>query len=176
MVWHLSRRFDPAGAALADRHYNRHTIGAPQFVPPGRCVVLKTEAALWVTSWPYVEMTRHQWPGAWINSTFRREAGERASVLIRQAVAATRWFFGDAPPPGLVTFIDPRHVRPTWRRGAAIYGYCYLKAGFTPVGFTKDRELWVWQLTPDEMPRAEAPIGASFRFDFMRSRLEVKWR
>jgi len=38
---------------LADRHYNRQKIGAPQFVPPGRCVVLLTEqaTALWVTSW-----------------------------------------------------------------------------------------------------------------------------
>src|SRR5437762_4362389 len=41
VLWHLSDKFDPIVAPLADRHYNRRAIGSPQFVPPGRSLVLK---------------------------------------------------------------------------------------------------------------------------------------
>jgi hypothetical protein len=33
VIWQQSDRFDPVAAHLADRHYNRRTIGSPQFVP-----------------------------------------------------------------------------------------------------------------------------------------------
>ena len=68
--WRLSDRFDPAALPLADAHYNRRKPGSPQFVPPGRCLVLLTEdrSALWVTSWPFAQYVRHAWPGAWVNS------------------------------------------------------------------------------------------------------------
>jgi len=39
-TWRMSWRADPVGRDIADRHYNRQKIGAAQFVPPGRCVVL----------------------------------------------------------------------------------------------------------------------------------------
>jgi hypothetical protein len=41
MLWTRSQRFDKDCLPLADRHYNRQKPGSPQFVPPGRCVVLK---------------------------------------------------------------------------------------------------------------------------------------
>lgn len=76
-----------------------------------------------------------------------------ASELIRQAVAATQSVW--APPElGIVTFVDPRKVRPTMVRGEPIFGYCYLKAGWKHVGFTKGG-LWVWQQLPHEMPEPE---------------------
>jgi hypothetical protein len=77
VIWRLSHRADPEAVAIADRHYNRQKPGTPQFVPPGRCLVLvATEGvALWVTSWPFAEYVRHRWPGAWVNSCFRREGG-----------------------------------------------------------------------------------------------------
>ena len=57
MIWRLSHRADPYARNIADRHYNRQKIGTPQFVPPGRCLVLVAETstgrALWVTSWPF---------------------------------------------------------------------------------------------------------------------------
>lgn len=61
MRWTLSFRADPEVIPLADRHYTRQAIGAGQFVPPGRCVVLKTAdlRALWVTSWP--QFVQHAW-------------------------------------------------------------------------------------------------------------------
>lgn len=75
--WQPSNRADPRAAAIADRHYNRQKIGAPQFVPPGRCMVLRhDDDALWVTSWPFAEYVQHAWPGAWMNSCFRKEGVE----------------------------------------------------------------------------------------------------
>lgn len=100
MLWHLSDRADPRALPLADRHYSRQKIGTPQFVPPGRCIVLLTAEAhaCWVTGWPYAEYVRHAWAGAWINSFFRNESPHLSSDLIRQAVAATRARYGTPPP------------------------------------------------------------------------------
>jgi hypothetical protein len=164
-LWEHSNRFDRRALPLADRHYNRQKPGSPQFVPPGRCLVLLTadRSALWVTSWPFEQYTRHRWAGAWVNSLFRNEGAHRASDLIREAIAATRWFYGDPPPLGIVTFVDPRHVRVARRRGSNLYGYCYLKAGFEHVGFTEDAGLWCWQMTPDRMPPPAPPSSAQLR-------------
>jgi hypothetical protein len=43
MMWAMSNRFDRRALPLADRHYSRRKIGSPQFVPPGRCLVLLTD-------------------------------------------------------------------------------------------------------------------------------------
>lgn len=158
MIWHVSNRADPAAVAIADRHYNRQKLGTPQFVPPGRCVVLLADSALWVTSWPYAEYVKHAWAGAWVNSLFRNENGHRASDLILDAIAATRYYW-QPPDLGIVTFIDPAHVKPIWRRGNLTWGYCYRKAGFAEVGATAGG-LMAFQLLPDAMPEAATPNGA----------------
>ncbi len=160
MNWEISHRFDKAALPMADRHYNRQKVGSPQFVPPGSCCVLKAEGALWVTSWPLAAYVRHRWPGAWVNSLFRRESGPQASALILEALAATRWFYGEPPERGMVTFVDPRKVPPVYRRGEAIYGYCYLKAGFERDGFTEGG-LWAWRMPPSRMPEASSPRGVT---------------
>lgn len=163
MMWQVAHRNDDEARLIADRHYNRQKIGAPGFVPPGRCFVLKHERALWVTSWPFAEYVKHAWPGAWINSLFRNERAAKASDLIVQAVAATRVKWPDVPPLGMVTFVDPKKVPPVIRRGKAIYGYCYLRAGFKHVGFTKGG-LWAWQLLPKDMPPPVPAQGAQLEF------------
>jgi hypothetical protein len=163
MLWRISNRADPVACAIADRHYNRQKPGTPQFVPPGRCMVLLDEnaTALWVTSWPFPEYVKHRWPGAWVNSCFRRESGARASDLIRDAVSATRWFYGETPELGMVTFIDTGKVRP--RRAG--FGKCYIAAGFDPDGVTAGR-LLAFRLRPENMPEAKAPWGSEL---FMRA-------
>jgi hypothetical protein len=154
-AWHMSHRADPRGVALADRHYNRQTIGAPQFVPPGRCIVLTTEAAdaLWVTSWPFAEYTKHAWAGAWVNSLFRNESRHLSSEMILAAVAATRAIYGTPPALGMITFVDAGKVR---RKRDP--GRCYTKAGFIRDGFTKGG-LWALRLPPERMPEPVAPVG-----------------
>ncbi len=153
MTWLISNRFDREALPLADRHYNRRKVGSPQFVPPGRCIVLKQERALWVTSWPFAQYVRHAWAGAWVNSLFRSEGAGKASDLILEAVAITRSIW-QPPELGMITFVDAKHVKPTMVRGVPIHGFCYLKAGFKHVGFTKGG-LWAWQLLPDDMPEAQ---------------------
>ena len=154
MTWHVSHRADHLSRLLADRHYNRQKVGAAQFVPPGRCFVLRSDddRALWVTSWPFAEYVRHAWAGAWVNSCFRREGGhEQASDMIRAAVAHTRWKWPEVPALGMVTFVDRTKVR--HKRDP---GRCYLRAGFVRVGETKGG-LLAFQLRPDDMPPAMMP-------------------
>ncbi len=151
--WMLSHRADKFALPLADRHYNRQHAGAPQFVPPGRCLVLLTEdaGAYWVTSWPFPEWVKHRWPGAWINSAFRRESGPRASDLIKNAVAVTRWRWPEIPALGMVSFIDRDKVR--HKRD---FGRCYRRAGFVEDGETQGG-LLALRLPPEAMPEPEAP-------------------
>lgn len=169
-MWIESHRADVKALPLADRHYNRQKIGSPQFVPPGRCFVLRSDCgrALWVSSWPFGEFVRHSWPGAWINSLFRSEGAGVASALIIEAVSLTRGVW-QTPAQGMMTFVDPAHVPGVKRRlpskGARrhvfesegrteVYGYSYLRAGFGHVGYTKGG-LWAWMLLPLNMPPAK---------------------
>jgi hypothetical protein len=151
MLWTLSDRADPDCLPLADRHYNRQKPGSPQFVPPGRCVVLKARSAVWVTSWPYAEFVKHKWAGAWINSLFRKECEGLASAFIVDAVAATRAIWPEVPPKGLVSFIDPLEVKSRKIRGRIAIGESYFEAGFVHVGYTQ-KGLWAMQLFPSAMP------------------------
>src|SRR5688500_7857237 len=107
-MWWKTYRADPRGAKIADRHYNRQSVGSAQFVPPGRCVVLITENAdaLWITSWPFAEYVKHRWAGAWICSCFRNESRMLSSALIIEAIAATRHEWGEPPELGMITFVD----------------------------------------------------------------------
>ena len=154
MRWRLSHRFDRDALPLANRHYNRQTHDSPQFVPPGRCLVLLAPMALalWVTSWP--QFSQHAWAGAWMNTLFRNEGAGLSSELIREAVAATRWRYGRPPPLGMVTFVDADKVRS--KRDP---GRCYLRAGFRRVGETQGG-LLAFQMAPHEMPEPEMPMGA----------------
>lgn len=147
MIWTESWRADPVARAIADRHYNRQKVGAKQFVPPGRCLVLTAPHALWITSWPFAQYVKHEWPGAWVCSAFRREGGAVvASEMIRQAIAATRSHFGDPPELGMITFVDASKVK---RKRDP--GRCFLRAGFRRVGETKGG-LLAFIISPDEMP------------------------
>ncbi len=155
-TWQLSWRADPVARSIADRHYNRQAVGAAQFVPPGRCVVLRTPTgdAAWITSWPLAEYVQHAWAGAWINSLFRNERPEnRSSDLIVAAVAATLAVWPEPPPLGMVTFVDAAKTR---RKRDP--GRCYRRAGFKHVGFTQGG-LWAFQLLPEAMPEPLPALG-----------------
>lgn len=132
-IWMRATRADVQCRELADRHYNRQKIGSVCFTPPGRVLVFKTPCAraVWATSWPFAEYVKHAWAGAWINSLFRNEGAGLSSELIRAAVIATSSSW-DAPPLGLITFVDASKVRAKQNPG-----YCYLMAGFIHVGETK---------------------------------------
>lgn len=161
--WRISGRFDPRALPLADRHYNRQKVGSPQFVPPGRCLVLLTEdrSALWVTSWPFAEYVRHAWAGAWVNSLFRNEGDHLSSDLIRHAVAHTREWWPSVPELGVISFVDATKTKPK-----EVPGWCYRRAGWSHVGYTAGG-LWAFQQLPSRrigrrgtpMPEPEAVPG-----------------
>lgn len=162
MIWELSHRADPRAVALADRHYSRQKPGTPQFVPPGRCLVLyaktATGEAVWVTSWPFAQYVKHAWAGAWVCSIFRNEGAGLSSTMISEAVAATRAFFGAPPALGIITFVLPSAIRSTNP------GACYKRAGWKRVGAAKDGKPCLQQL-PDAMPFAQSAQGALMLVD-----------
>ena len=149
MNWQLSNRGDPYALPIANRHYNRQKPESNQFVPPGKCIVLLTPKsdALWVSSWPIKEYVKHQWAGAWICTCFRNESNVLSSLLIKEAVAVTKFIWGEPPNLGMVTFINLQKVRK--KRD---WGRCYRKAGWTPCGSTKGG-LLALHILPDQMPQ-----------------------
>lgn len=157
MRWRISNRADPITRAIADRHYSRQKPGSLQFVPPGRCLVLRTESgdAFWVTSWPFAEFVKHRWAGAWVCSAFRNESPHLSSELIQEAVAATRWYFDTVPAQGFITFVDASKVR--HKRDP---GRCYVRAGWMYAGHTKGG-LIALTLLAGQCGPAQAPLGAN---------------
>ncbi len=157
MRWALSHRCDQPTRVIADRHYNRQKPGTPQFVSPGRCLVLRTVCgrAIWVTSWPFKEYTKHAWAGAWVCSAFRNEGAGLSSDLIREAAAVTAWKFGAMPDEGFITFVDRGKTRSKKNPG-----YCYLMAGWEPCGKTQGG-LHALRLPPDRLPAPAAPINGT---------------
>lgn len=162
MIWQASHRADPFAREIADRHYNRQKIGAPQFVPPGSCAVFKAETptgrAFWVTSAPFAQYVRHAWAGAWVCSAFRNEGAGKASDMIHDALAATRAKLGEPPALGMVTFINRKKVRPIKRRGRDFWGWTWFQVGFHYVGDTAGG-LMALQILPDAMPAPEPARG-----------------
>lgn len=165
MRWRISNRAAPDARAIADRHYNRQSIGADNFAPPGRAFVLVIpDVAFWITSWPFAEYVKHAWAGAWVCSAFRNERPDlyRSSEIIVEAIAATRWKWPDVPALGMITFVDTDKVR---RKRDP--GRCYRKAGFVPATPRKTAGgLVALQLLPESMPSADAPLGTTTGFDF----------
>lgn len=160
MNWRQVTRADDRARKIADLHYNRQSIGAAMFAPPGRAFVLTTDAgSLWITSWPFAEYVRHAWAGAWVCSAFRRDSSDgTASALIREAVAATVSHYGP-PPLGMISFIDRSKVPPLHTRKGDVWGWTYRLAGFVDAGETKGG-LLALQLWPDAMPAGEGALGA----------------
>lgn len=165
MIWQLSNRFDPRAVAVADRHYSRQKPGTNQFMPAGSALVLFSsvngQSAVWGTSYPQEEFTHHEWAGAWMCSIFRNETAVRASQMIREAVAATRFHYGHPPPLGMVTFVDEEAVR-----DKAHPGHAFIVAGFRVVGKTKRRKFLALQLTPSRMPAARPALGMPLTLGF----------
>lgn len=152
-AWQVVKRNDIRARLLADRHYSRQKPGSPGFTPPGRVLILLThaETAVWATSFPFAQYVHRVSPDAWTNCLFRNEGEVLSSELIRQAVAITRWRYGEPPPSGMVTMIDRSKVRK--KRD---WGRCYRRAGFEEAGETKGG-LLIMRLAPEKMPAALTP-------------------
>lgn len=165
MKWALSHRADPRALPLADRHYSRQKPGTPQFVRSGHCIVLLTESAdaLWVST--FQTFVKHGFVGVWECTLFRNESPHLSSELIREAMSATRWAWGDPPARGFLTSVDAGKIR---RKRDP--GRCFVRAGFERVGESKSGKLW-FLCPPALIPNAETPLGAAINmFGHSRSR------
>lgn len=85
-----------------------------------------------------------------------------ASEMIRQAVAVTRFRYGNPPELGMITFLDRSKVKPVMVRGVATWGRTWIIAGFEHVGETKGG-LMAFQLKPENMPAAESYIDNQYK-------------
>jgi hypothetical protein len=169
IYWKRIDHSDPRALEMADRHYSRQSPGTPEFTPSGNKVVLMhfldddTPAALWASHRPEPgKAVRADGRDAWACTMFRVEHRTVvASDLIREAVAITKALWQPLPADGFYTTINPRKVAPIKQRGRAVWGYCYIKAGWRVLEErTKVRDLIILQMPADDLAQAE-PIQVS---------------
>ena len=136
MRWQRVTKFDPRAAALADRHYNRRTIGSPQFMPPGETVVLLTLDASALFGWwrphPASGLSSMNRRDGWTCSIFRNEGAGRSSHLILDAESALRSLDLTCGVDGLMTYVWRSRVQ------SENPGYCFKCAGYRKIGESAD--------------------------------------
>lgn len=162
--WLLSESgaFDAAGRALADEHYSRRKVGAPQFMPPGQRFVLVTPSLDSVWGWwrphPDSGIVAMNKLDGWTCTIFRRRPGcadPLASELVLDAERAPAALGYGCGPDGLLSYIWDAKV------ASANPGYCYKLAGWAVRGRSRDgRKTLLWK--PFELAgvgplRADAP-------------------
>ena len=129
-----SGKFDPIGAAMADRHYSRRTVGAPQFMPPGQTIVLiaKDMSAVWGWWRPHPSSGIELMSGlsGWTCCIFRNEGQTKSSELILDAEEALLGL--TCGETGMITYVWCDRVRSTNP------GYCYQLAGWEKTGWSAD--------------------------------------
>lgn len=141
MIWQRTNAFDIAVSRLADKHYNRQTIGARQFSPNGQKIVLYIPAADWpfhvAAAWvwhrPHPDKAQRMdgYDGFYNNSLFRNESTYLSSDLIKEAIQWAIDIWG-LPSKGFDTYVWPEKLRQPEHqyRKPKLAGYCYLKAGW----------------------------------------------
>lgn len=154
MKWERILSLDAGLRVLASRHYSRQTPESAQLAPPGRRLYFVTPCrrALWASSRQKYAAPHRL--GAWVCTFFRNEGAGLSSLLIRDAVAATRFAWGEPPARGMITEIDPKKTRA--KRDP---GRCYRRAGFIDEGQRTKGGLIVLRLPVEAMPKPEAPVG-----------------
>lgn len=129
LLWTAVPRVHSGARRLADRHYSRQTVGARDFMPPGRTFVLVCgDAAVWGVC-ENLDPAGNQ---RWRVTIFRNESAHLSSDLVREATSRTheRWArrFGCLPPVRLTTEVDPAKTRS--KRDP---GRCFRKAGWEEI-------------------------------------------
>lgn len=145
-LWLRARRdkYDPIGVRLADGHYSRRKPGSPQFMPPGKTIVLISRDGLSVFGWWRPDPAK--FPCAmngldgWTCCIFRRTGGPLASELLLEAERALVALAPDCGPAGMLSYVDPKSIQ------SPNPGYCYKCAGWRKVGMcSKNRKPLLWK-------------------------------
>lgn len=152
--WMEMKDGDASCRAIFDRHYSRYVYADGRrpklFVGPGEKMVLMMADGGALCAWrKFIPLDGQTGVNCAI---FRREFGDVASVMLRQAmqIAWQRW-----PGERLYTYVDPAAVRPTMRAGRPTWGHCFFQAGWTYFGLTKKR-LWILECIPASALDTEA--------------------
>lgn len=134
--WTLVKKTNKVAVGLADFHYSRQKVGSREIGPPGQKIVLlnNDSTAVWGSHrpapWTGIQrMDKFQGSSCFI---FRNTGTTLSSELIREAVGITALRWGDQP---MITYVALDHVRSTNP------GYCFLRAGFTRVGYRDKTKL-----------------------------------
>lgn len=133
----VSTKFDPELAVLADAHYSRQKVGSPQFMPPGRTIVIRDNEGLIVFGWLYQEY-RDDGQEGYNCCIFRNESGKRSSSVILECEGIARDMWGMSR---VFTYINPAKLRTIKHHGAEFCrwppGRCFLEAGWKANGTSK---------------------------------------
>lgn len=114
--------FDQEMRMLADRHYSRRTIGAPQFCYSGRKLVLRDAPGLVLFVWMWGrDDLRMDGQTGYNCAIFRNESKRRSSEIILEAESKATEKWG---PNRFYTYVDPSKIR------SINPGYCFKVAGY----------------------------------------------
>lgn len=135
-MWERVTKFDPAACSLADRHYSRHKVGSPQFMPPGQTIVLLTTARDALFGWwrpdPASGIKSMNGLDGWTCTIFRNEGASLSSRLILAAEHKLFELASSIGPDGMLTYVWDRKVR------SANPGCCFKFAGWRAIGRSAD--------------------------------------
>jgi hypothetical protein len=116
----ITKKFDPETVLLADRHYSRQKPGTPQFLPPGRTLVIRDTAGLILFAWLHQKYRDDNEQG-YNCAIFRNESSRLSSQIILECeqLCVDEWGASRA-----FTYIDPKKVQ------SPNPGYCFKVAGW----------------------------------------------
>ena len=134
MTWARVTKGDRAACLLADRHYSRRKVGAPQFMPPGQTLCLLAPGAVWGWWRPHPDSGIKAMNGldGWTCTIFRNESSVRSSALILEAEELLAAEF-DCGPDGMLSYVFDRKIR------SKNPGYCFKCAGWKKRGRSADK-------------------------------------
>jgi hypothetical protein len=115
------KKFDYESCLLADKHYSRQSIGANQFMPPGKTIVLRSSEGDVVFGWLW-QQKRDDGQAGYNCSIFRNESPRLSSDIILEAEskAVAEWGKNRG-----FTYVNPESIKN--KRNP---GYCFKVAGW----------------------------------------------
>jgi len=133
----ISTKFDPECAALADVHYSRQSVGSPQFMPPGRTLVIRDNEGLLVFGWLW-QYYRDDNQAGYNCCIFRNQSERLSSEVILECEGIARKVWGRNR---VFTYVNPVQLRTIKKRGCEFCrwppGRCFLEAGWVRNGASK---------------------------------------
>ena len=117
-----TRRNDIEARIMADAHYSRKTVGARDFIGPGKTIILRDPEGTWLFAWRNAQFRRDGQTG-WECCIFRNTGPRLSSEIILECEQRVTG--------RMFTYVNPSKVRSTNP------GYCFLQAGWKRAGMSK---------------------------------------